>query len=58
MKVIMTYEKAITKAKVLNLLTPNKDMTYNVGKDQNDPYNDDFYVIQYYKEKFAGIAAY
>lgn len=51
----MKFDKAVTRAKVLNALTHNPDIRFEAV--ENRQWNDT-YVIQLYKDKFAGIAAY
>lgn len=54
----MTFEKALRRAQVLNGITSfNENVRYE-AKRLNEINPEDCYVIQYYKDKYVGIAAY
>lgn len=54
----MRFEKAERRAKVLNATTSvNENITYEARR-MNDYNPEDCYVIQFYKGKQVGIAAY
>lgn len=52
----MKYNRAEKRAKVLNLLTHNDRISYEVRTYKND--DNDAFVVQLYNNQYAGVAAY